>query len=261
MNFEISTLLLVNYVLLLARSSGFLVFLPLPGARRLPAAPKVVLAVMLAVLMVPRASGLSDPSLLEGAASPWILTGMIASEAAFGIAIGSAVGLLLEALGLGAQILGFQAGYSYINMVDPTSQVDASVLNVILALLGSLLFFAFDLHIHLLGALFLSLDYWPLGSFLTKPADGLMVVQLGSAVFVTAVRLAFPIVAVLLLIDLTLGLLNQIHSRMQLLTLAFPAKIIAATALLYPVLLVAPTLFHDLAEQAYQVVTALAVRP
>ena len=46
--------------------------------------------------------------------------------------------------------------------------------------------------------------------------------------FQTAVRLALPVIAVLLLIDLTLGLLNQINSRLQLLTLAFPVKIVAA---------------------------------
>jgi flagellar biosynthesis protein FliR len=66
--------------------------------------------------------------------------------------------------------------------------------------------------------------------------------------------------AVLLLIDLTLGLLNQVNSRLQLLTLAFPAKIIGAVALLYPVVLLGPRLFYDLAEKTQQVINSLVSR-
>ncbi len=185
------------------------------------------------------------------------MTGLILSEAIFGLAVGVAVALLLEVFGLAAQILGFQAGYSYVNMVDPTTQVDASILNVLFALLGSLLFFSFDLHLYLVRAFAASLESWPLGHFQTRPADALMMVRLGGSVFETAVRSALPVMAVLLLIDLTLGLLNQVNSRLQLLTLAFPAKIVGAVAILYPVTLLAPRLFYSLAERTRAVIEAL----
>ena len=73
-------------------------------------------------------------------------------------------------------------------------------------------------------------------------------------------RLAAPVIGMLLLVDLTLGLLNQVNSRLQLLTLAFPAKIIAAVALMYPLVRLAPRLFHDLAEGTFTVIEALAQR-
>jgi flagellar biosynthesis protein FliR len=260
MTLQITSVLVLNYVLLLARSAGFVTFLPIPGMRNFPAPPKVVLAILLTALAGPLARGVPDASFLNGDAAVWMLTWMIVAEAAFGIALGAAVGLLLEAFGLAAQILGFQAGYSYVNMIDPTTQVDASILNVMLALLGSLLFFCFDLHLQLLRAWFAGLEHWPLGSFFTRPIDALRMVQLGGVMFETAVRLSFPVIAVLLLIDLTLGLLNQINGRLQLLTLAFPAKILAAVALMYPLLALAPRLFHDLAQRTYEVVWLLISR-
>lgn len=261
MTFDFSTALLLNYTLLLARSAGFVVFLPIPGLRGFPAPARIVLAVLLTMLGGPLALEMHNADgLLNNSAAPWLLAQMVLAEAVFGIGIGAAVALLLEAFGLAAQILGFQAGYSYVNMVDPTTQVDASILNVMVALLSSLLFFAFDLHLHLLRAWFASLSQWPLGSFFTRPVDALRMVHLGGLVFTTAVRLSFPVIAVLLLIDLTLGLLNQINGRLQLLTLAFPAKILGAVALLYPLLLTAPRLFHDLSERAYEVVWTLVQR-
>jgi flagellar biosynthesis protein FliR len=261
MPLEVSATLLLNYTLLLARSAGFVVFLPIPGMRALPVTARIVAAVLLTVLAAPLASGVSDAGLIVGnGAAVWVLAQMIVAEAALGVALGAAVALLLEAFGLAAQILGFQAGYSYVNMIDPTTQVDASILNVMIALLSSLLFFAFNLHLQLLRAWFAGIENWPLGSFVARPVDALRMVHLGGVVFETALRLSFPVVAVLLLIDLTLGLLNQINGRLQLLSLAFPAKILGGVALLYPVLLLAPRLFHDLSESAFEVVWALVRR-
>ena len=261
MTFDFSAALLLNYTLLLARSAGFVVFLPLPGLRSFPAPARILLAVLLTGLAGPLALGVPDAwVILDNPAASWLLARMMLAEAALGVGLGAAVALLLEAFGLAAQILGFQAGYSYVNMIDPTTQVDASILNVMVALLSSLLFFTFDLHLHLLRAWFASLAEWPLGSFSTRPIDALRMIQLGGLVLITAVRLSFPVIAVLLLIDLTLGLLNQINGRLQLLSLAFPAKIIGAVALLYPVLLTAPRLFHDLSERAYEVVWGLVQR-
>ena len=87
-----------------------------------------------------------------------------------------------------------------------------------------------------------------------------MVTRLGGAVFETGVRLAFPVIATLLLIDLTLGLLNQVNSRLQLLTLAFPIKILAAIALIHPLLRLSARLFYDLAEKTQFVIESLVNR-
>ena len=257
---EFSTAWVINAVLVLARVSGIVAFVPIPGLRQFPAQAKIILALALTVLFMPFAWGRADAAFLHTSGAVWTLAGWVATEAVFGLAVGVGVALLLEAFGLAAQVLGFQAGYSYVNMVDPTTQVDASILNVLLTVLGSLLFFAFDLHLFVIVALVESFNRWPLGSFSTSPLDGIAMVHLGGLVFQTAVRLALPVIAVLLLIDLTLGLLNQINSRLQLLTLAFPTKIVAALALLYPVTLVAPRLFHDLAVEAQRVISLIIER-
>lgn len=254
---EFSTAWVLAVTLLLVRWSALLAFVPIPGLRQYPVPVKAFLALTLTLLFAPLAAISGDVSWLGSPEALWTMAGMVLSEAAFGLALGAALALLLDAFGLAAQILGFQAGYSYINMVDPTTQVDASILNVILALLSSLLFFVFDLHLYLVRALLVSLEEWPLGSFMTKPADAWMIIELGGAVIDTALRLAFPVVAVLLLIDLTLGLLNQVNSRLQLLTLAFPAKIVAALALLIPVVALGPRLFYQLAERTREVIEAL----
>jgi flagellar biosynthetic protein FliR len=257
---EFSTVWLLNYVLLLARIAAFVVFVPIPGMQSFPVPAKITLSLMLTLILAPLAGTGISPADIDTPATIWVLAAMLVSEAVLGLAVGVAVALLIESFGLAAQILGFQAGYSYVNMVDPTTQVDATILNVFLTLLGSLLFFAFDLHLYIVKAFAESLRTWPLGSFHTEPADALMMVRLGGLVVETSVRLAAPVIALLLLVDLSLGLLNQVNSRLQLLTLAFPAKIIAGVAMLYPLTQLGPRLFHDLSSVMLEVIEALVHR-
>jgi len=257
---DIPTAWLANYGLLLLRTSALVLFVPLPGARQTLQATKVALALMLGFVLAPSATVDPGVGAITSPATAWLLAEAVLAEVALGASLGVAYRLVIESFSLAAQILGFQAGYSYVNMVDPTSQVDASILNVVFGLLASLLFFAFDLHLFVIRALAESLGHWPLGTFAHHPADAQAMVRLGGHMIVTATRLALPVMAVLLLIDLTLGLLNQVHNRMQLLTLAFPAKIVAAVAVIPAVLLLSPRLFHSLSERAGEFVIALISR-
>ncbi len=245
--------LLVAFVLVFARVAGVVAFVPFPGSGTLPSTPKIALALLLTLVLLPLASA-GDAA----AAGPWTIAAGVLRETGFGIAVGLALHIVAEMLGLAAQMLGFQAGYSYINTIDPATQVDATILNVLLTLLGGLLFFSFDLHLHIVRALARSLELAPLGNFHPTPAQGLYAIRLGGAMFELAVRLAFPIVAVLLLVDLALALLSYINARMQLLTLSFPLKMLVTMASLYVVVRLAPRLYQELARQAMGMVSLVA---
>lgn len=251
---------LVNCALLLSRMSAFVVFVPMPGVRASLATTKVVLAAALTAAAAPYAVSTIQPEDLSSAGVPWLLLAAAMSEAALGAALGISLRLTLEAFGLAAQALGFQAGYSYVNMVDPTSQADASILNVIFALTADLLFLATDMHLFALRTLIDGLQVHPLGSFVTRSGDAQMMIALGGYMLEAAVRLALPVMAVLLLIDLTLGLLNQVHSRMQLITFSFTLKLMAGTAVIVLMLPIAPKVFNVMAEHGAQAIVGLLNR-
>src|SRR5437867_1672052 len=207
----------IAFLLVLARVAGVFALAPLPGARLFPPTAKIAASFLLAVLLAPLARfRLAEP------AGMWTVGAWMIREAGFGLAVGVALQFLSEMLGMAAQLLGFQAGYSYVNTVDPTSQVDATILNALLTLVGGLLFFSFDLHLYVIRALAASLERIPLGEFTPARQPALNLARLGGVVFETAVRLSFPVVALLLLLDLALALLSYVNGRMQLLTLAFP---------------------------------------
>ena len=61
--------------------------------------------------------------------------------------------------------------------------------------------------------------------------------------FTTGLRLALPIVALLALVDISLALMGRIHAQLQLLTIAFPAKMLLSLVLLALLLSTFPAVF------------------
>ena len=75
--------------------------------------------------------------------------------------------------------------------------------------------------------------------------------MLGSGIFSTGLRLALPLIALLFLIDLSVGLLGRLNAQLQLIALAFPVKMLAAVAGLSFLVMLMPQLFQQFAGIAF----------
>jgi flagellar biosynthetic protein FliR len=217
---------LFAFLLVLARIGGAFVFVPLPGIGTGPEPARVMLAVAFTVALYP-----VWPSGVAATSAPALLLAL-ACEAAFGLTAGVAVAFLTETLLLATQVFGLQAGYSYASTVDPTTQADSNVLLVFAQLTAGLLFFSLGLDREILRVFARSLSAFPPGTYgLTLPSAEALV-RLGAAMFSTGLRLAMPVVALLMLVDIGLALMGRLHQQLQLLTLAFPVKMLASLAFL-----------------------------
>ncbi len=239
---------LLGFLLVLARVSGALVFVPLPGMRHGPPVARALLATGTALALYPL-----WPALPAALPRPSQLVGWLLAEAALGLTIGVAVSLLNEGFLVAAQIFGLPAGYSYASTVDPTTEADSNVLLVFAQFLAGLLFFALGLHLEVVRIFARSLVLYPPGTYLATPAGAEMALTLGAAMFSIGLRLAMPVVALLLLADVTLALLGRIHAHLQLLMLAFPVKMLAALAMLSAITGLYLKLYRAAAERSFEV--------
>ncbi len=212
---------LLNFVLVLSRMAGLLIFLPVPGLRALPERVRPLVAVVLTLPLVARAPALAFHELTGGR----MLLNCL-SELCFGLLWGLAVHFLVEAFVLGAQFLALQAGFGYASMIDPSTQADAGLLQILAQLIASLLFFATGMHRQILYLMGESITRVPPGSYAAGEAVAGQLVRLGASMFEIAARLSMPLIALLLLIDLSLALLGRVQSQLQLLSMMFPAKLL-----------------------------------
>ena len=215
------------FLLVLARVGGLVAFLPIPGFRAAPDRIRVLLTLAMTLALFPAWPALPDTLPSAGELTAWAL-----AEAGFGLVAGLAVAFLTEGFQIAAQTLGLQAGYGYASTIDPTSQADAGVLQVVTTLISGLLFFTLGVDRELIRVLAASFDKFPAGSWAPTLANLDGIVRLGGGMFTMGLRLAMPVIALLLLIDLALALLGRMQQQLQLLSLAFPAKTLAALAIL-----------------------------
>jgi flagellar biosynthetic protein FliR len=169
----------------------------------------------------------------------WILI-----EAALGIGIGLAVAFVAESFAVGAQVMGLQAGYAFASTIDPNTQADSSVLVIFSQLAAGLLFFATGLDRDVLHILSRSLETYPAGSFALTRGTATQMLSMGSTMFSTGLRLAMPMVAVLVMVDISLALLGRVNAQLQLLHIAFPVKMLVGLAMLGWLALLFPVLYR-----------------
>jgi flagellar biosynthesis protein FliR len=236
--FSIATL--SGFLMVLARVSGVIVFVPIPGLSAGPDAGRIVLALTLTIALFPAWPAVTG----EGAAlSVGRVAGGMTAEAVFGLMIGVAVAFLLEGVQLAAQVLGLQAGYSYASTVDPVTQADSTTLQLMAQLLAGLLFFACGFDRRVLQILAKSLESDPVGRFVLHRPAVESIPRLGSAIFSTGVQLAMPVLALLVLLDIAFAVLGRLHAQLQLLSLSFAIKMLVALAFLASILSFYPDVF------------------
>jgi flagellar biosynthesis protein FliR len=226
-NLTISASTLYAFLLVLARVGGALIFVPLPGIRGAPETVRAALALGFTMALFGR-----WPAVDAANAGVATLAGWVLSEAAIGLAIGISVAITLESLMLAAQVLGLQAGYAYASTIDPNTEADSGILLVFAQLIAGMLFFAMGLDREVLRLFAQSLDRVPTGAYIFSRASAEPVIRLGAILFSVGVRIALPVVALLVMVDVALALLGRLNAQLQLLSLAFPAKMLTALVLL-----------------------------
>jgi flagellar biosynthetic protein FliR len=246
---------LYGFLLVLARVAGLIVFVPLPGMQSTPEAARIVLALALTFALIqvwpaPNANEISLGSLV----------GSVAAEFSFGLMVGVAVSFLFEGFQLAAQMIGLQAGYSYASTIDPSTQADSGILQILTQLAAGFLFFALGLDRQVIRILAYSLEKVPAGSYFGRAPVMSTMVQLGSTVFLTGLRLAMPVVGLLVLVDISFAIFAKVHTQLQLLSLSFSAKMLAGLALLATGLTIFPLVAQKAASHTFDTLFRLVGR-
>jgi flagellar biosynthetic protein FliR len=237
----------VGFALVAARVTGAFYFVPLPGPDRGAGMAKALIIFAITFALYPLWP-VTDPNT---PVAGLVVFGTL-REAAVGASLGLVVALASECFSFCFHLLGLQAGYSFASTIDPSSQADSNVLEVIGHLAGGLLLFGTEMHLEIIRAFALSLQLHPAGTWSLGPAMIPAVLSLFQAMLSAGVRLALPVMASLVLIDLALALAGRVTSHLQLVMLAFPLKMIVALLLIAWLLRFLPSIFLELSTRGLE---------
>jgi len=230
---------------------------PLFGESSIPHRAKIGLAFVLTVAIAPTLAP-PPPIGLSSFAGLWILVQQIL----IGIAMGFTMRLVFAAAQTAGDLVGLQMGLSFATFFDPGMGANTAVLSRLFNILAVLIFLAIDGHLLMLGGLVMSFDALPIAP-LSLHIDGWgVIIERGSQVMASGLLLALPLIAVLLTINLGLGILNRAAPQLSVFSVGFPISLtvglIILTVALPNTLPFMETLFRGGLDAMSRVVQALA---
>lgn len=146
----------------------------------------------------------------------------VIQQVGIGVAIGLAARLIIAAMEVAGEAIGLQMGLSFASFFDPTSGAQLSAISRFLVQIFTLFFIVVNGHLVVLMAVIKSFDAFPVGSSFLQAVAQMRLHELGAAVFSSALWIALPMMALLLFVNLTMGVIARIAPQMNVFAVGFP---------------------------------------
>ncbi len=231
------------FLLVFARTFSFLAASPFFAMPNIPALTKIGFGFCLSIIVC-----LAFPNMHQDV--PGGLPGFVLAlirEAGLGLLLGIMVNMIFSSIRNAGQYMDFQMGFSMASAVDPLTGVQVTIMGQFMNLLGLVFFLSIDGHHRLINALVQSYRLFPImdGSLSFAGRVGLVAAKAAGVMCLLAVQISAPLLAVLVIIDLSLGLVAKAAPQVNVFLLGFPIKILAG---LFVLIILLPLLASPLAN-------------
>jgi len=197
------------------RLLAMLSFMPVVGENMVPLTVRVLLALALAVVLLP----VAQPAAVI---SPFSMLGVVTTieQIAIGLIIGMSFQLIMAVFAMLGFMASSQMGLSMAVMNDPMSGVSSDVVSTLLYVMSILVFFAVEGHLVFNAVMGSSFKSWPVGGGIPQLALEILPLQVGW-IFSAALLMAVPVIFSALVVQIGFGFLNRIAPAFNLFSLGF----------------------------------------
>ena len=211
-----------SFTLVFLRITALLVMIPVFGDRTVPARVKAGLGLILAVVIFPFLKTDGLPPFSSNFIS--MIIGMT-GEVLIGIIIGFAARCIFAGVQSAGELIGFQMGFSMASVLDPLSNTQISALSEFQYLIAMLIFLVVDGHHIFLNAIVESYRSIPPLGFSFSASLMQTLFNYTRDVLVIAVKISAPIVAVMIFVNVGLGIIARTVPQINVFIVGFPLQI------------------------------------
>jgi flagellar biosynthesis protein FliR len=211
----------VAFVLILVRVAGIFLSAPVFASRNIPAMLKTSWILLIAFLVFPVID--FKPETLPEAGLPFGLAVM--REIIIGFSIGLGATLIFVGIQLAGQIIDIQMGLGMVNIIDPVTSTQISVMGQFYFLIATLVFLAVNGHHIIIRAVVESFNLIPLGQAHFTIALGTKIMSLFSQVFFIAFQVGAPAIGALFITNLVLGIVARTVPQMNVFIVGMPLNV------------------------------------
>ncbi len=209
---------IARFGILLVRPGALMMIGPGLGGQQVPPQVRVALTVLLALVLAPSVPLPSGPGIG--------LVAIVIREIAIGLALGLAARAVIAGAELAGHICSQQIGFSYAATVDPEGGARNTALASLYGLLATFTWLSIGGHHLLIRALDASYAGLPIGGGGIDASLVRSVRDVLGIVFVTGLRLAAPLIAVLVLLEIAVGLISRAAPALNFFVIGYPLRLI-----------------------------------
>jgi len=192
---------------------------PVLSIRSVPTRLRVGVALLLAVTLAP---GNVPPTGIDLVSFKGL--GFAAQEVMVGLAIGFAARLAFAAFDLAGELIGMQMGLSYAGFFDPQGG-QGNAVGAFMNTTATLTFVALNGPLLLVAATLRSFESLPIGRVPFEFVARFDPIALGAEVFALGLLIATPFLALILFVNLLLGVMTRVAPQLGLFSIGFPITI------------------------------------
>ena len=191
--------------------------MPVLGTRTVPARVRVALSAFIVLAAQP-----TLPPMPQVPLDSALAVMLVVQQVLIGVTLGFAVRVVFTAIEFAGEIVGLQMGLNFAAFFDPLSASTATTSSRFFGTTIAWLFIVINGHLLIVMALVQSFASFPVGpepfAFLrsTQPQTW------GTEIFQTGLTIALPLVAMLLLVNLVLGVISRVASQLNVFSIGFP---------------------------------------
>jgi flagellar biosynthetic protein FliR len=210
---------LANWLMVFLRASSMLAVFPIFSARNFPVQLRLALGALLAGMVAA-----TLPTDAVQASDFWGLAGQMAVEVGLGLTIGFACRMIFFALEIAGGIISTEMGLSMPPGINPLNDAPMTTTASILYYLAAMLFLSLDMHHWMLIGFQKTYAYLPIGgAHLSQALVTDMVARTGG-IFVIALQLAAPLLAISFIISLIFAVLGRAVPQMNVFAESFAVR-------------------------------------
>ena len=225
---------------------------PIFNQPNFPMPAKIGLAGMLTFIIAPTLAPLPTVG-VTSATGILILT----QQVLIGAAMGLVMQVVFAATEAAGEFSGLQMGLGFAQLITPTATGGATlVLANLMNVFCTLVFLAIDGHLRLISALMESFSTLPISALTLQQHGFETVAAWGSAVFSGGLMLSMPIIAVILMANLSVGILNRAAPQIGVYQVGFAITLLTGTVMMMITLPNVIPYMAQLAEQGFNTLVA-----
>jgi flagellar biosynthetic protein FliR len=222
------------FLLILVRVLGFFMLLPVVSAMNIPAQVRVLLAVCFSVALY--SSGMVMVGGYANNTAGYF--GLILTEFFTGVFMGYILFFIFNVVFYAGQLIDYTIGFAMVSVLNPMTQTQVPIVgNFYYLAVSAMLVISGGLH-SFIEAFFFSYRLLPIGAgqIVGNPSLAWYLLTLLTGFILMGVKIALPILAVMMVINVALGIMVKAVPQMNIFVVGMPIKVFVGLILLFMVL-------------------------